>query len=334
MATDPCLTPELDRDLRQLRLHWQTVERRRMELTSYIDSAIAEVRDTDWFKVIADSGERLELAGQVVDAATAPTIGNVLAACGKTISVIFGALSESSAQDKRTAAVRAKIASLTTELKAALDQFVLSKAQFEASFERYWACTEKHRPRKLAMDLTLQGSTTGGLASASFKRAWSLRAPLPSHVEPYDARLARWLADPRLEEQIVVDADVISTMPAYRWVASRPDVTVKAAKPTFSGGPLRAHVMVWWSRSDPTATRFSIGSTGEQSVNLSVTFTVKGVTNTIGGAQQLGPMLVTQLRLRKVLGVLARPDWLPSQRRWTYEHGSTAKGSQIVVVIT
>lgn len=340
MAANPCRTKKTDLDLGLIRTHWDDMLLKGVAVTRLL-SKLRSSLDTNASKQVAQAGERLEMAGQILDAATRPSIGGVLAAIGKVLSIAFGTISDlDEAAAKRSETV-AELSMAAKALDIARRQFEDSRERYRESFERFWECTEKHRPRQVALDVTLEGTMQGPLAAATFARRWAVTAKVVPDTPPdapYDDRLLRWLADPALKELLRGKAEVYPTMPAYDWVATRPDVVVDAELPVFTGKPLLASVAVTWSRSAPTGVKLRVGVEGEQLVLLSVTFTTQGRTSALHGEQEVGQILKTQLLRHRIGGRFVPAVWDAGTTSWRYENAITrASGpgeARCVAVIT
>lgn len=318
MPTNPCRTKELDLALDAARIAWERYVLARKKLHDVLE-AIRGDHAADVPELVASLGEVVELAGQVFEALEqGPKIGGLVASLGKAVSMIaerYGA--EASAQAKQRER-RAQLLTAMKELELELRDFANRREAARALFETYWACTERMRPRQLELAVETAGTARGGLATARLLRTWRAKTMLtpkdPPGQDTFYARFLRWLADPTLTEELVGEGDVESAMPKHDWAASRPDVKVRANKPVFTGGPLRAAAYVVWHRADPARLSLAVRASGEQRVTLRVAITVQGKPQQIGGDQDVGQLLRQQLLVHRLGGKRVAAKWDPGQR--------------------
>ncbi len=323
MATNPCRTKELDIALDAARIAWERYVLARVKITQLLEAMRGDHAGED-LRWAAELGAVTEFAGQLFDALEqGPKVGGLLGSLGKAVSMIADHYADEAAAEAKQRERLAQLMTLLKELELAVRDFVNRREAARALFEAYWTCTGRLRPRGLELWVETEGTMRGALATAVMQRTWAAQLTLepktPDRKETYYARFARWLADPTLQEELTGEGRVTSAMPKYQWTAAKPGVSVKAAKPAFSGGPLQLKGMVLWYRSDPARASVAVRSSGEQTVTLQVTATVQGRTNRMGGDQALHDLLKQQLLLHGIGGKTVAAQWVPAQRRFEFD---------------
>ncbi len=211
------------------------------------------------------AGELLELWGQLGDVVSKPTLGNILATWGKTVSVCAEAIINDLREQNLAEAQAKRLQLLERKLDLAIRKELADAEEVREKLDAFWKCSEKYEPREVEIEIKVSLHEAKGTPSLGTTLDFNFHCTgrvqlveLDEELSSFKDRLAWVCREPQCERHYQGSGKVDYVLDRYNIKYNAPKITVKKQSFVVTGGPLECSVFVTWKRFVPTI--LSMGS--------------------------------------------------------------------------